>query len=173
MLPPDQKAYMDYAINKTHQHIKQKFPWIKRETANPYMERHKDDFDIWTPVTSQITDKSIDNYRKAQADGQEAWAYVCCGPGRPYANFFIDMDGVCPRVLPWQFFQYKLTGFLYYLINHYQPTKNWNMAAPKWPDEGRAQMAGRTVELLLLQYQLRRHSHLSGPGRHAARLHAS
>ena len=135
MLPPDQKAYMDYAINKTHQHIKQKFPWIKRETANPYMERHKDNFDIWTPVTSQITDKSIDNYRKAQADGQEAWAYVCCGPGRPYANFFIDMDGVCPRVLPWQFFQYKLTGFLYYLINHYQPTKNWNMAAPKWPDE--------------------------------------
>ncbi|MBQ9446976.1 MAG: DUF4091 domain-containing protein [Victivallales bacterium] len=135
MLPADRKKHMDYAITTTHQHIKQKFPWIKRETANPYMERHKDDFDIWTPVTSQINDKTVENYRKAQADGQEAWAYVCCGPGRPYANFFIDFDGVCPRVLPWQFYQYKLTGFLYYLINHYQPTKNWNMNAPKWPDE--------------------------------------
>ncbi len=135
MLPPDKKAHMDYCINTTHQHIHQKFPWIKRETANPFMERHKDNFDIWTPLTSQINAENLNIYRQAQANGQEVWAYVCCGPGRPYANLFIDLDGVCPRILPWQFFQYKLTGFLYYLINHYEPTKNWNMNAPKWPDE--------------------------------------
>ncbi len=128
------RDYFDYAIPVTHSYIQKHFPWVKLETANPYYERHKDLFDIWTPLTNQINEKNIETYRKVQAGGQEVWAYVCCGPGKPYANFFIDFPGVAPRILPWQFFQYKITGFLYYLVNHYQPTENWNMNAPKWPD---------------------------------------
>ncbi len=129
---PQDKDYYDYAIEKTHDYVGKHFPWLKRETANPYIERHKTRFDIWTPITSQIKDMAP--YKKAQEDGQEVWAYVCCGPGRPYANLFIDFPGVDPRILPWQYYQRGITGFLYYLINFYDQNENWNMEGPKWPE---------------------------------------
>jgi hypothetical protein len=131
---PKQRDYYDYAIATTMDHVGEAFPWLKRETANPFIERHDSRFDIWTPVTPQLSPDKIVSYRAAQKRGDEAWAYVCCGPGKPYANFFIDFPGVDPRILGWQFYQHKLTGFLYYLINHYQPNENWNMNGPKWPD---------------------------------------
>ena len=62
------------------------------------------------------------------------WAYVCCGPGKPYANLFLDFPGVDPRILGWQFYKYGMTGFLYYLVNLYEQEENWNMDAPKWPE---------------------------------------
>ncbi len=134
MQPSDVRKKKDVAIAKTHSFVKEHFPWLKRETANPFIERNKDYFDIWTPLTDRLVGKHLEDCRKAQEAGQEVWAYVCCGPGEPYANFFPEMSGVCPRILPWQLFQYKLTGFLYYLINHFEREKNWNKNAPKWPD---------------------------------------
>jgi hypothetical protein len=58
---------------------------------------------------------------------------VCCGPGKPYANFFLDFPGVDPRILGWQYFRHNVTGFLYYLINLYEQQENWNQNGPKWP----------------------------------------
>jgi hypothetical protein len=132
---PKQREYYDYAIAGTLDFVGEKFPWLKRETANPFIERHDSRFDIWTPITSHMPPDKMAQYRAAQKRGDEVWGYVCCGPGKPYANFFIDFPGVDPRVLGWQFYQHELTGFLYYLINHFQPNENWNMKGPKWPEK--------------------------------------
>ncbi len=131
---PNPTETVDPAIQRVYGMIGEQFPWCKRETANPLHAKHIGLFDIWTPLTAQLSG-DLTPYRERQAAGNEAWAYVCCGPGKPYANLFMDFPGVDPRILGWQFFQYKLTGFLYYLINYYEPQTNWNMNAPKWPEK--------------------------------------
>jgi hypothetical protein len=130
---PNPTETVDPSIHRLNGLLGEKFPWLKRETANPFTAKHVGFFDIWTPLTAQLSG-DLTEYRKRQTAGDEAWAYVCCAPGKPYANFFLDFPGVDPRILGWQFYQYKLTGFLYYLIDFYEPEKNWNMNAPKWPE---------------------------------------
>lgn len=131
---PNPEETIDPSIRRVMGMIGERFPWLKRETANPFVAKHEGLFDIWTPVTYQLRDEHMETYRERRNAGEEVWAYVCCGPGKPYANLFIDFPGVDPRVLSWQFRQYGLTGFLYYLINLYEYQKNWNMDAPKWPE---------------------------------------
>lgn len=108
---PELRKQSDKDIKELTSFIKKHFPWIKIETANPYVERNKECFDIWTPKTFRM-----DEYTKTKAN---FWVYICCGPQKPYANFFIDYPGTDPRVLPWQFFRSKtkIQGFLYYLMN--------------------------------------------------------
>jgi len=122
----------DASIKRVSKLVHEKFPWVKLETANPYVPRYQGQFDIFTPLTAQW---KTDHYPELLDKGQELWAYVCCGPGKPYANFFIDFPGHDPRVLGWQLFKHGAQGLLYYLINHYQPQINWNTSGPKWPQE--------------------------------------
>ena len=130
---PDPEKNVDPSIRRLYGMIGEKFPWLKRETANPYTAKNVGYFDIWTPLTQQLSGE-LAPYRERQAAGDELWAYVCCGPGKPYANFFIDFPGVDPRILGWQYFRYNITGFLYYLINLYEKEENWNQNGPKWPE---------------------------------------
>lgn len=130
---PNPAETVDPSIRRVFGMLGEKFPWLKRETANPLVAKHIGNFDIWTPLTAQLKG-DLAGYRERQASGDEVWAYVCCGPGKPFANLFIDFPGVDPRILGWQYYQYKLSGFLYYLMNLYEYQENWNMAAPKWPD---------------------------------------
>jgi hypothetical protein len=127
---PDHEKNTDPSIQRVFGMIGQKFPRFKRESANPVNPAHIGLFDIWTPLTAQWQP----GYRDRQKAGDEVWAYVCCGPGKPFANFFVDFPGVDPRILPWQLYQHNVTGFLYYLMDYYEVQENWNMAAPKWPD---------------------------------------
>ncbi len=124
----------DYPFNKTYGMIGEKFPWLKRETANPVIKRYYGLVDIWCPVTRELLDSKLPEYYQRQKEGEEVWAYVCCGPRMPFANYFIDCPGVDPRVLGWQFYQYHLTGKLYYMLNLYTSQVNYNKNAPKWPD---------------------------------------
>lgn len=125
---------VDPSLHRVFGMLADKFPWLKRESANPIIDKHVGYINVWTPLTQQLPEKKMEMVRERQAAGDEVWAYVCCGPGRPYANLFIDFPGVDPRILPWQFFQQGMTGFLYYLINLYDGQENWNMDAPKWPE---------------------------------------
>jgi hypothetical protein len=59
--------------------------------------------------------------------GDETWSYVCCGPGKPYTNFFLDMDGLAHRLLFWQQRLHHCGGFLYW------STTYWNPAITKDP----------------------------------------
>jgi hypothetical protein len=129
----DPENSVDPYIRRVYGMIGEKFPWLKRETANPYTAKNVGYFDIWTPLTQQLSGDLVP-YRERQAAGDQLWAYVCCGPGKPYANFFIDFPGVDPRILGWQYFRYNVTGFLYYLINLYEQEENWNQNGPKWPE---------------------------------------
>ncbi len=122
---------VDPQIRELYGFIGENYPMIKRETANPVMDKHAGFFDIWTPLTQQYRGELAEERR---AEDEEVWVYVCCGPGKPYANYFIDFPGVDPRVLGWQMFQTGTTGLLYYLMNHYQPQTNWNQNGLKWPE---------------------------------------
>ncbi|NSW54516.1 MAG: DUF4091 domain-containing protein [Armatimonadetes bacterium] len=67
--------------------------------------------DIWCPITSRWNPEFYSSRQKA---GEEIWWYVCCGPGPPYANFFIDQPALDHRVLFWQTWQRGVTGLLYW-----------------------------------------------------------
>jgi len=69
---------------------------------------------IWCPLTAQADTEAI---RQAQAQGDEVWWYVCCGPTAPYANLFVDYPGVDHRMLGWQSFRYGIEGLLYWGVD--------------------------------------------------------
>lgn len=54
-----------------------------------------------------------------QAAGDDVWDYVCCGPGKPYANFFVQNDAIDHRILFWQNWKYNTTGLLYWCANYW------------------------------------------------------
>jgi len=126
----DHEKTVDPSIRRIYGMIGEKFPRIKRESANPLNPTHIGVFDIWTPLTAQWDD----GFKARQAAGDLAWAYVCCSPTKPFANFFTDFPGVDPRILPWQFYQHGATGFLYYMTDYYESQENRNLAGPKWPE---------------------------------------
>jgi hypothetical protein len=126
---PNHEETQDPSIRRVFGMMGERFPLIKRESANPLNPDHIGLFDIWTPLTSQWTAR----LEERQAAGDEVWAYVCAGPGKPFANFFTDFPGVDPRILPWQLYQHDVTGFLYYMLDYYATQENKDLAGPKWP----------------------------------------
>jgi len=83
--------------------------------------------DIWCPNLSFYDEPAM---RAKQTRGEEVWWYVCCGPGKPYPNFFVDYDGIDHRVLMWMQKLYDVQGLLYW------STTYWNPASTKdvWED---------------------------------------
>jgi hypothetical protein len=54
-----------------------------------------------------------------RAKGKRMWSYVCNDPDDPYAQLFIDTEGVNQRLLFWQMYQRDVEGFLYWGANYY------------------------------------------------------
>ncbi|MBE6582259.1 MAG: DUF4091 domain-containing protein [Ruminococcaceae bacterium] len=54
-----------------------------------------------------------------QAKGDRMWSYVCNDPDDPYAQMFIDTEGVVQRLMFWQVYQRDIEGFLYWSVNSY------------------------------------------------------
>lgn len=88
---------------------------------------------IWCFVTNYYHEKEIDERRAA---GDKIWDYVCCGPGKPYANFFVEYAPLEHRMLFWQNYLYQITGLLYWNTINWDPksTKDpWeDVATVKW-----------------------------------------
>ena len=57
-----------------------------------------DVLDVWAPNTARYRQAE---FQAQQAAGDEVWWYVCCGPGKPYANLMIEWPAVDHRVLLW------------------------------------------------------------------------
>ena len=53
------------------------------------------------------------------AKGDRMWTYVCNDPDDPYAQLFIDTEGVHQRLMFWQIYQRDINGFLYWSVNSY------------------------------------------------------
>lgn len=86
--------------------------------------------DIWCCNTGYYSKPEIQQLmRERQKKGEEAWWYVCCGPGHPFCNFFVNMAALQHRLLMWQMYRYDITGLLYW------STTYWNPASTKDPWE--------------------------------------
>ena len=53
------------------------------------------------------------------AKGDRMWSYVCNDPDDPYAQLFIDTEGVHQRLMFWQMYQRDIDGFLYWGTDMY------------------------------------------------------
>jgi len=82
---------------------------------------------IWCPNIQYFNGNKERLYAKLKK-GEEFWWYVCCGPGEPYPNYFLSMDGPSHRVLPWIAWKYRCQGLLYWC------TTWWAGTADPWED---------------------------------------
>ena len=82
---------------------------------------------IWCFNTGFYDARALDVRRKA---GDVIWDYVCCGPGEPHANFFVQYAPIQHRILMWQNYLNQVTGLLYWCTTYWAETKHpWeNMA---------------------------------------------
>ena len=97
-----------------------------------------DDKNIYFDITTQtsIVDKYYslgyksfrDRMGEKVSNGDKVWWYVCWEPGDPYANLFVDMQGICHRILFWQQKQMNVDGFLYWQVNY------WDNVSDPWTD---------------------------------------
>lgn len=69
---------------------------------------------------------------KKQQEGDILWWYVCCGPGDPYCNFFVDMSSMQHRILFWQQKLSNVGGLLYWDTTHWIDVKNDNKILDPW-----------------------------------------
>lgn len=53
--------------------------------------------------------------------GESLWWYVCCGPGEPYSNFFVQMPAISHRMLFWQQKREGVQGLLYWSTTWWNP----------------------------------------------------
>jgi len=98
-----------------------------------------DVLDIWAPNTARYR---ASEFQPQQAKGDGVWWYVCCGPGKPFANLMIEWPAIDHRVLLWQNWKFHVTGFLYWGLNVWRdnlegerrwPEAKWNPAT--WRNE--------------------------------------
>jgi len=80
------------------------------------------------PLTPSYHLEEADRCRQA---GQQVWAYVCCGPRGPYANFLADDALIEARLIWWQAFQQKMDGFLYWGLNIWHRAHNDYLIDPE------------------------------------------
>ncbi|MEN6494116.1 MAG: glycoside hydrolase domain-containing protein [Thermoguttaceae bacterium] len=73
------------------------------------------------PLTPRYRLEDADRCRQA---GLEIWAYVCMGPGYPYANWLANHPLVESRVIWWQTYEQKMDGFLYWGVNIWSKAYN-------------------------------------------------
>ena len=97
-------------------------------------ERSYGDFLNYTPS------KSFHERMNEQiAKGDRMWSYVCNDPDDPYAQLFVDTEGVNQRLMFWQMYQRDIKGFLYWCANYYGyttggkkvPINPWNTTNTK------------------------------------------
>ena len=86
-----------------------------------------DDANVWFPERGKDTSlgATMDARRKA---GDALWWYVCCNPGRPYANFWVDQSAATHRILFWQQKMKGVQGILYWNVCWWEP--NWGCPDP-------------------------------------------
>ena len=90
-------------------------------------ERSYGDFLDYTPSKS-----FAERMAEQQAKGDRMWTYVCNDPDDPYAQLFIDTEGVHQRLMFWQIYQRDIEGFLYWSTNYYG--RNGGVRINPWED---------------------------------------
>ncbi|MBM3475048.1 MAG: DUF4091 domain-containing protein [Armatimonadetes bacterium] len=74
--------------------------------------------DIWVPHSDCFDPEYLETRRRA---GEEVWEYVCISAQKPYGNIWgIDFPGTDPRVVFWQCWAERITGFLYWATDYWE-----------------------------------------------------
>jgi len=74
--------------------------------------------EVWVPQTNYFN-QWLDQYKAAQAEGNEIWFYVAWVPQGKYPNRMIDSAAIKPRVLHWLNFIYDTSGYLHWALNRW------------------------------------------------------
>ncbi len=62
---------------------------------------------------------NVEKIKSKLLPNQQWWSYVCCGPGSPHPNLFMDMSGFQHRAVMWRVWKEGGKGFLYWAVNSY------------------------------------------------------
>ncbi len=93
-------------------------PWRPGRSGLPAYAQLRDWVDIWVPHSDCFHEGFMEEMRRA---GKEIWAYVCISAQKPYANIWaIDYPGADHRILFWQLWRYRITGFLYWSTTYWK-----------------------------------------------------
>ncbi len=126
-------------VNEGMDLIKEGCPGLTRlltEQPEPELHGH---VDLWVPVLSMY---NADRCQERQAEGEQVWWYVCCGPHAPYPNNFIDHPALNHRIRFWMAEKYGVTGSLYWSTTYYRGVKGalrnpWETAMSYNPEGGK------------------------------------
>ena len=66
-----------------------------------------------------------DRMAAEQEGGDEVWWYVTRYPHDPEITLSINDEAIKHRILFWQQKRYNVDGFLYYMVNDWEDSKNW------------------------------------------------
>lgn len=84
---------------------------IKILLTVPINEQLVGSVDYWTPIMPQMDETAA---KARQAKGDQVWWYLCCAPGHPHPNYFIDYPAMDLRMYHWITWRYGLNGILYW-----------------------------------------------------------
>ena len=139
-LPPQVYIYgVDEPRREIYPFLRKAYAALKKATPEyPIMQTIGDPnpkeltgvVDIWCPLSSRL---DWPFYAERVKAGDTLWTYVCCGPKHPYANFFVDRPATEHRVLFWQTWQRKATGFLYWCICYWRGVPSPSTGKKCWP----------------------------------------
>ncbi|WP_165231051.1 DUF4091 domain-containing protein [Aquisphaera insulae] len=95
--------------------------WSKDVSAFQLMEGR---VNLWCPNSHYFDTEPLTRPTMARrrAQGERVWWYVCCGPGEPYNNFFVQMKAMSHRVLFWQQKREGVQGLLYWSASYWDPS---------------------------------------------------
>lgn len=86
---------------------------------------------IWCPNEHyfDLEPKTRPMMKARKNAGEDVWWYVCCGPGDPYSNFFIQQEAMKHRMLFWHQKREGVDGLLYWSTTYWMP---WEGCDDPW-----------------------------------------
>ncbi|HBN86541.1 MAG TPA: hypothetical protein DDZ89_22210, partial [Clostridiales bacterium] len=100
--------------------VRKFFPEIRLADALSYTAVHGA-LDVWIPLNAEY-DKHQKEFESYRTGKDELWHYVCCVPRKEgYINRFMDYPLLSTRYLFWGNYKYRMTGYLHWASNVYQP----------------------------------------------------
>ncbi|MBU0610384.1 MAG: DUF4091 domain-containing protein, partial [Armatimonadetes bacterium] len=94
--------------------------------------------EIWVPQINYF-DKWRDEFRQAQAAGNQVWTYIAWVPQGKFPNRMIDGGAIKPRVLHWLNALDDTDGYLHWALNHWHiPLTSLNSPGDQyicWPSK--------------------------------------
>ncbi|MBR5005571.1 MAG: DUF4091 domain-containing protein, partial [Clostridia bacterium] len=81
--------------------------------------------DFYTAETEKALGVFKDRMVAEQEGGDEVWWYVTRYPHDPEITLSINDEAIKHRILFWQQKLYNVDGFLYYMVNDWEDSKNW------------------------------------------------